>query len=89
MGDETHSNDPVTGVFLFSKEVKNDGQIVSEGKKPVTHIETEKYSGKGLIKSKQMGSTIEKWHQTCWGKVAIGLFITVTSGLIVFLITKK
>lgn len=87
-GNMADNNDPVTGVFIFSKEIKNDGRIISEGKRPITHIKTEKYSGKGIVQSKQENTAIDKWYQSWWGIVIIGLFITVTGGLILYFITK-
>lgn len=84
----TDNNDPVTGVFIFSKEIKNDGQIISEGKRPITHIEAQKYSGKGLVQSKQVKIVIDKRYQGWWGTILMGLFITVVGGLILYFITK-
>lgn len=79
MNEELDNNDPVTGVFIFSKEMKNDGKIISEGKRPVTRIQTEHYSGKGLVQSKQIVTVKEKWYQKWW----IQLIFVVTGGLIV------
>lgn len=79
MNKESDKNDPVTGVFIFSKEMKNDGKIISEGKRPVTHIQTEQYSGKGLIQSKQIFTVNEKWYQKWW----VQLIFIVVGGLIV------
>ena len=76
---EKLQNDPVTGVFIFSKEMKNDGKIISEGKRPVTHIQTEQYSGKGLVQSKQTVTVKERLYEKWW----VQLIFVVVGGLIV------
>lgn len=40
MENKADNNDPVTGAFIFSKKMENNGQIISEGKRPVTHIQS-------------------------------------------------
>lgn len=70
------NNEPITGVFLFANKVKNDGQIISEGNNPITHIETNDYSGTGILQSKQTRvNSVEKW----W----IKFILTIISGLII------
>ena len=79
------NNDPITGVFIFGKEIQNNGKISSEGTRPITHITTDKYSGEGVIESKQI-IHIEKWHKTWWGNALVGLLVTVIGGFILFLL---
>lgn len=88
MNSKKNDNQPVTGVFIFSKEMKNDGEIVSRGGRPITHIETNKYSGRGKVHSIQTNQEKEKWHKTWWGVILIGLLVTIIGGVILFLITK-
>ena len=85
---KTENNDPITGNFIFARNIINDGKIISEGKRPLNHIQTENYSGKGLVQSKQANTMSDKWYQSWWGIVVIGLFITVVDGLILYFITK-
>lgn len=82
-------NNPTTGVFIFSKKVENKGSIISEGIRPITHIQTDKYSGSGIVQSKENKLIIEKWYQKWWGQLFIGLIVTIIGGLILWLITKK
>lgn len=88
MNSKQNDNEPVSGVFIFSKEMQNDGEIVSRGGKSITHIVTDKYSGIGKVHSIQTNQEKEKWHQTWWGVILIGLSITIVGGIILFLITK-
>lgn len=85
---KTENNDPITGNFIFAKNIINDGKIISEGKRPINHIQTEYYSGKGVVQSKQTNTASNKWHQSWWGIILIGLFITILGGLILYLFTK-
>lgn len=85
---KTENNDPVTGNFIFAKNIINDGRIISEGKRPINHIQTENYSGKGLVQSKQTNATSDKWHQKWWGTILIGLFITIVGGFMLYIFTK-
>lgn len=47
---------PFGGVYIFAKNIKNEGRILSEGKTAVTHIQTDKYSGKGEVSAKSVRS---------------------------------
>ncbi len=85
---KTENNDPVTGNFIFAKNIVNDGRFISKGKRPVNYIQTENYSGKGLVQSKQINIMRDKWHQSSWGVISIGLFVTVVGGLILYFFTK-
>lgn len=76
---------PITGIFIFGKEIKNNGKFISEGTRPVIHIQTDKYSGGGVVKSKETKSYSEKWYQKWWGQIVIA----VIGGLILWFITKK
>lgn len=83
MNEKENNIDPVTGVFIFSKEIKNDGKIISEGKRPITHIQTEQYSGKGLAQSKQIVAEKIKFYQKWWVQIIFvvvgGLLVTYSS----------
>lgn len=85
---KTENNDPITGNFIFAKNVINDGKIVSEGKRPINHIQSENYSGKGLVQSTQINRTNDKWYQSWWGTILIGLFVTVVGGSLLYVFTK-
>lgn len=50
--NKRNQDTPFGGVYIFAKNLKNEGQISSEGKTAVTHIETDKYSGKGSVLAK-------------------------------------
>ncbi len=79
------NNDPITGVFLFGKEVKNDGEIISKGARPITHIQADKYSGKGSVKSIQTKAENEKWFQKWWIKYLLfPLVVLLLGGFIIF-----
>ena len=88
MEKEKNNTDPITGVFIFAKDIKNDGQIISEGKRPITNIQTNNYSGKGTLKSIQTKLTRDKWYQTWWGMIITGLFVMVVGGLILYSLHK-
>lgn len=51
----TKTNIPFGGVYIFAKNIKNEGQILSKGETAVTHIQTDKYSGKGSVSAKSIG----------------------------------
>lgn len=53
-------NMPFGGVYIFAKNIKNNGQILSEGENTVTHIETDRYSGRGKISAKSTGFAKKK-----------------------------
>lgn len=78
--ENNKNNSPNTGIFLFSKKVKNDGEIISKGENPFIHIQTDDYSGNGKMKSTQTRRLVkENWYQKWW----IKFLLTVISGLII------
>lgn len=77
---------PFGGVFIFSKVIKNDGMIHSEGKQAITQIKSEKYSGKGKVLAESTRALNGKWHQAWWGTIIIGISVTVIGGILLKII---
>lgn len=77
---------PFGGVFIFSKVIKNDGVIRSEGKQAITQIESEKYSGEGKMLAESLDVSYGKWHQAWWGTIIIGISVTAIGGILLKLI---
>lgn len=78
------NQNPVAGNFIFGKKIINNGRIISLGKRPVNVIQTEDYSGNGVIKTEQ-SNIEEKIYQKWWFKFTL----TIIGGLIVgYLIFK-
>lgn len=79
---EEDKSNPFAGIFIFAREIKNDGKIESKGETAVTHIKTEKYSGGGTVLTQPTGLArrrFEKW----WGILALGIMAS-TIVVIVF-----
>ncbi|OGH19339.1 MAG: hypothetical protein A2868_01610 [Candidatus Levybacteria bacterium RIFCSPHIGHO2_01_FULL_40_15b] len=72
-------------VFIFSKDVKNDGQIISTGEGAKTHLETEKYSGRGSVESHQHNGRVTIWYEKWWIKyVLLPLVVLIIGSFIIF-----
>ncbi|HOD01646.1 MAG TPA: hypothetical protein PKH50_02925 [bacterium] len=71
-------------VFIFSKDIKNDGQIISSGIGAKTHIETETYTGRGSVESHEMTVNEQKWFKKHFREIVVGIVCTVVGGLILY-----
>ena len=60
---------------------ENNGNILSEGKRPVVNLQTHKYSGTGSVKSIQK---IEKWYQKWWIQLTFGGLVSLIVTYIAF-----
>lgn len=79
MSKKPDGGEPMTGNFIFGRKIINDGQIISEGKRPMNYVQTDQYSGKGLIRSKQIDIVKEELYQKWWVKLSF----VIIGGLIV------
>ena len=73
-------------VFIFSKDIKNDGKIVSSGDRAKTHIETETYSGTGSVESHSQELQKENWFKKYTTEIIVGLTVTIIGGLVLYYI---
>lgn len=62
----TNDENIETGNFIFSKEISNDGSIISSGKNPVNVIRSDKYSGKGNMEERQTKKENLRWYKKWW-----------------------
>jgi hypothetical protein len=72
---------PFGGVYIYAKNINNNGHISSEGDTAVTHVVTDRYSGKGEVSSRSTGHTkiVEKVHHKSSYIPIIGILIAFVS----------
>lgn len=73
-------------VFIFSKDIKNNGKIISSGTGAKTHLETEKYSGTGSVESHSQAISRNSWTMRNTNQVVVGLIVTIVGGLILYFV---
>ena len=73
-------------VFIFSKNIKNDGQIVSSGEGAKTHIETEDYSGGGTVESHSQIYKKKNLLKKYIREIVVGIIIVIIGGLALYYI---
>jgi len=73
-------------VFVFSKNIKNNGKIISSGSGAKTHIKTDKYSGVGSVESHARNSKKESWLKKHATQVVVGITVAVIGGLVLYYI---
>ena len=71
-------------VFVFSREIKNDGKIISTGDNAQTHLETDKYSGTGTVESHSRTKIKRGLVESRLVQIIIGVIVTVSGGLILY-----
>jgi hypothetical protein len=84
-------------IFINAKKINGDGEIIADGgdgeqggKGGEVGINVEENNFTGDISASGGKSNLnsEKWHQEWWGKLIIGITVTVTGGILVYLITN-
>ena len=73
-------------VFILSKNIKNDGQIVSYGENAKTHIETEDYSGGGSVESHSRIYKEEHLFRKYVREIIVGITVVIMGGLALYYI---
>lgn len=71
-------------VFIFGKEIKNDGKIISSGDNAKTHLETERYSGSGIVESHSKTKIKKGPVESGLVQIVIGVIATISSGLVLY-----
>lgn len=72
-------------VLIFSKDVINDGKIVSSGSGAKIHIETETYSGRGTVESHSSNQLPKyNWVKNHLILIYTGIVGTVIAGLVLY-----
>lgn len=77
-------------VLIFSKDIRNDGQIISSGEGAKTHLETESYSGTGSVESHQYKNRVTAWYERWWIKyILLPLVVLIIGAFIIFKLGLK